>query len=190
VSLETELPVKKERNWDAFAAVIASLIGLLALLVSGYTAYLQRQQVRAQVWPRIEAGISNLNLTLIASNNGMGPARVTGVKVTVDDKPIQTWADVIKAFGYTGDEDFVFSTISERVFPPGATVEIFKAAPSESSQKMFADFLEQKQHNFKMQICYCSVLDECWLFDDSATRVNRITPIKNCPFTEAEQFQN
>jgi hypothetical protein len=34
--------------------VIAAGIGLLALLVAGYTAYLQRQQVRAQVWPRVE----------------------------------------------------------------------------------------------------------------------------------------
>jgi uncharacterized membrane protein YebE (DUF533 family) len=42
-------PVAKPgRKWDAYAAVIASFIGLLALAGSGYTAYVQRQQVRAQ----------------------------------------------------------------------------------------------------------------------------------------------
>ena len=42
------------RDWDGLAAVIAAFVGLLALLVSGYTAYLQRQQVRAQVWPYLD----------------------------------------------------------------------------------------------------------------------------------------
>ena len=32
----------RARHWDALAAVIAALIGVLALFVSGYTAYLQR----------------------------------------------------------------------------------------------------------------------------------------------------
>ena len=41
----------RARNWDALAAIIAALIGAFALVVSGYTAYLQRTQVRAQVWP-------------------------------------------------------------------------------------------------------------------------------------------
>jgi hypothetical protein len=41
---------KRRRDWDAFAAVIASFIGFLALAVSAYTAYVQRQQLRAQVW--------------------------------------------------------------------------------------------------------------------------------------------
>lgn len=52
-------------NWDAVAAIIAAFIGLLALLVGGYTAYIQRQGVqteitgvRAQVWPYLEIGDS------------------------------------------------------------------------------------------------------------------------------------
>jgi hypothetical protein len=42
-------PAKSGRDWDAYAAVIASFIGLLALSVSGYTAYVQRQQLRGAV---------------------------------------------------------------------------------------------------------------------------------------------
>ena len=38
---------KKRTEWNAVAAIIAALIGLLALGVSGYTAMLQREQVRA-----------------------------------------------------------------------------------------------------------------------------------------------
>ena len=41
----------RTRDWNAFSAVVAVLVGLLALLVSGYTAHIQKEQVRAQVWP-------------------------------------------------------------------------------------------------------------------------------------------
>jgi hypothetical protein len=43
------------REWEK-GAVIASCIGWLALVVSGYAAWIQRQQVRAQVWPNIVLG--------------------------------------------------------------------------------------------------------------------------------------
>ena len=39
------------RGASRYDAVIATLVGLCALCVSGYTAYMQRQQVRAAVWP-------------------------------------------------------------------------------------------------------------------------------------------
>ncbi|MGH8155426.1 MAG: hypothetical protein ACREP0_09375 [Rhodanobacteraceae bacterium] len=50
---------KRGIRWDAMAAIIASLVGLLALIVAGYTAYIQRQQVRAQVWPYLQMGVAN-----------------------------------------------------------------------------------------------------------------------------------
>src|SRR3569833_993373 len=53
---------KPGRDWDALAAVIASFIGLLALAVSGYTAYVQREQLRAQVWPRLEIDYSSSDI--------------------------------------------------------------------------------------------------------------------------------
>ena len=52
----TDVQTRRRRDWNGVSAVIAALIGLLALLVSGYTAVLQQQQVRAQVWPYIETG--------------------------------------------------------------------------------------------------------------------------------------
>src|SRR3569832_1502017 len=105
---ETELPqatrealarTPQRRDWDAFAAVIAALIGLLALCVSGYTAYLQRQQVRAQVWPYLEPGMSGNKRELIVFNKGVGPAIVEGVQVFVDGKPQHNWSEVFSALG-------------------------------------------------------------------------------------------
>src|SRR6185312_15580863 len=74
----------QRREWDGVAAVIAAFVGLLALCVSGYTAYLQRQQVRAQVWPYLETGISSSKRGVSLSNKGVGPAIIRSAQVLVD----------------------------------------------------------------------------------------------------------
>jgi hypothetical protein len=64
---------KAGRNRDAYAAVIASFIGILALAISGYTAYVQRQQLRAQVWPHLRLEFSGVHRSFSAINQGTGP---------------------------------------------------------------------------------------------------------------------
>jgi len=81
------------------AAVIAALVGLLALCVSGYTAWLQQQQVRAQVWPYIETGISTSKHDLTLVNKGVGPALIRSVQIYVDGKPQRNWDAVYAALG-------------------------------------------------------------------------------------------
>ncbi len=180
-----------ERNWDAFAAVIAALIGLLALCVSGYTAYLQRQQTSAQVWPRLELSVSNLDPQLTVSNYGVGPARVTGMRVSVDGKPVKTWVHMMKMMGYSGNDGYAYVPLNGRVLSPGAELQIFLPSANPVSQAMFNAFLEQENHKITMQVCYCSVLDECWFYDDSIVRRNdRNQPIDQCPISENQQFDN
>lgn len=181
----------RERNWDAFAAVIAALIGLLALCVSAYTAYLQRQQTSAQVWPRVELSLSNIDPQLIVSNYGVGPARIIGMRVSVDDKPVKSWFQMMKAIGYSGNDGYAYIPLNGKVLSPGAEMQIFLPSANPVSQAMFKDFLEQKKHKITMQVCYCSVLDECWLYDDSAVRRNsRNQLVDKCPIPESEQFDN
>jgi hypothetical protein len=50
---------KEKRRASRYDAVIATFVGFLALCVSGYTAYMQRQQVRAAVWPILEFDSTN-----------------------------------------------------------------------------------------------------------------------------------
>jgi hypothetical protein len=54
------VPQQREtRRASRYEAIIATLVGLCALCVSAYTAYVQRQQVRAAVWPILEFDSSN-----------------------------------------------------------------------------------------------------------------------------------
>ena len=50
---------KATRGASRYDAVIATLVGLCAPRVFGYTAYVQSQQVRGAVWPILEFDSSN-----------------------------------------------------------------------------------------------------------------------------------
>ncbi|MER3546617.1 MAG: hypothetical protein C4338_03040 [Rhodanobacteraceae bacterium] len=86
-------------NWDAVSALIAALIGLLALCVSGYTAYIQREQVRAQVWPVVFSGNNDNENSVEVYNNGVGPAIVQSAQIWVSGKPQPDWMHVLVALG-------------------------------------------------------------------------------------------
>jgi hypothetical protein len=91
------VPEEKEtRRASRYAAVIATFVGFLALCVSGYTAYMQRQQVRAAVWPILEFDSSNgPNIHFTVSNKGVGPAIIRHVIVNVDGHPVKDWNEVL-----------------------------------------------------------------------------------------------
>src|SRR5438067_13161225 len=84
------------RRASRYDAVIATFVGLCALCVSGYTAYVQRQQVRAAVWPILEFDFGNGPIRFILANKGVGPAIIKHVIVRVDDHPVKKWAEVLE----------------------------------------------------------------------------------------------
>lgn len=110
-------------GWDALAAIIASLVGLLALVVAGYTAYIQRQQVSAQVWPHLHIGNSSFPPAIYVQNQGVGPAIVRSVEVLVDGKPQPDWDHVFAAVGMPGNINTVGPTMDGYVLTPGYKME-------------------------------------------------------------------
>src|SRR5437763_3971667 len=85
---------KATRGASRYDALIATFVGVCALCVSGYTAYMQRQQVRAMVWPILEFDSSNEpNIHLSLANKGVGPAMIRHVVVRVDGQPVTTWVE-------------------------------------------------------------------------------------------------
>ncbi len=91
--------VERGVRWDALAAIIAALVGLLALCVSGYTAYIQREQVRAQVWPYLLAGNDDGDQSIYVYNKGVGPAIVKTAQIFIDGKAQTDWVHVLTALG-------------------------------------------------------------------------------------------
>ncbi|HEU4662628.1 MAG TPA: hypothetical protein VFS55_01220 [Dokdonella sp.] len=173
----------RARNWDALAAVIAALIGALALLVSGYTAYLQRTQVRAQVWPYLMLASYDTENSVKLLNKGVGPAIVKSVRVTVDGKPQRTWRDVTSALGLKR-APLRTSTITDNVISGGEVVPMLVIG----DEDVYHRYRHESERRSRVEICYCSTLEECWLYtaDDASTRAGH-EPVEACPALPPDQ---
>jgi hypothetical protein len=185
-SVEEAAPVatrSRRSRGDALGVGIASMIGLLALLVSGYTAYIQRQQVRAQVWPYLSKAYvdpteaENKPSTLAIFNKGVGPAIVQSMQISVDGKSRTAWADVYDAFGLPSN-NIQFSSLNGNVLSPGETLPIlvFHDKPEE------ARFRQAMKARASVRICYCSTLGECWMLADQKPQGEPdVKAIATCP---------
>ena len=177
-----------QRRGDGHAAVIATLVGLLAVAISGYTAYVQRQQLRAQVWPCISVSTPTVPpmVGVKLTNAGTGPARILAARVTVDNHPVEVWARARKAMGGDDRGGAIFGPLTGSVLSPGAQSMPFRPY-DENNQEPFRQMLLGK--HLVVTLCYCSVLDECWVIDTEATQSQAIGDPENCPIKPAERFK-
>jgi hypothetical protein len=182
-----------ERRFEKLdvSALIAVGIGLLAVVVSGYTAYLQRQQVQAQVWPRVEMMRMSGRRSFMVHNAGLGPARMMAARVTVDGRPMKTWKEAFEVFGYHGA--LSQGHLSTRVLTPGQELEVIRLVDEgDEAAKIYGQLLGQNEHKLGILGCYCSVLGQCWevsmgKVDDR--RVDADREVGSCRIREDERFE-
>ncbi len=157
------------RHPDRLAAIASGFVAALALAVSTYNVYLQRQQVRAQVWPRLQWTYSDFEgFSYDVQNSGVGPAEVESVRVTVDGKAVPNWNEVLRLA--TGeDRPHLDSFINGKVLSPGAEITPLKIANGAD-----ADAMRAAQKRVGIEICYCSSLRDCWLLSGELTRVREV----------------
>ena len=129
-------------------------------------------------------GTSSVNLGLYVTNQGTGPASITGVRVAVDGTPVTSWSDAMKANGYKGE--WIMSTLGEVVVPSGKDITVLRPADSDDSRAKFAAMLRDKTHNVVITICYCSVLRDCWVLR-MPRDPDEYEP-RDCPIPAAERF--
>ena len=178
-----------------YDAVIATLVGLLALCISGYTAYMQRQQVRAAVWPILEFDHSNGPIRFTLANKGVGPAIIKHVIVRVDDQPVKTWYEALeKILGpgkHTGEE----SDIGGHVFSAGESLDVFTPHDGDGNPVKFDRSnplwtqLNSGRNRVTAEICYCSTLGECWTLCGGGTKPSMTTATSQCPGPSEISFQ-
>jgi len=110
---------KETRTASRYETFIATFIALLAVSVAGYTAYMQRQQVRAAVWPIHEFDSSNGPIRFTLANKGVGPVIIKHVILKVDNQPAKNWAEVVERILGPGCHPGEESYMSGRVFAAG-----------------------------------------------------------------------
>jgi hypothetical protein len=186
---------RSARGVIRYETIVATLVGVCALAVSGYTAYVQRQQVRAAVWPILEFGSSNepdIHLTL--ANKGVGPAIIRHVVVKVDGQPVKNWSAAVAKMLGPGKHHFFESDMSNHVFAAGEDLTIF--TPLDAAERPLPfnrndpSWAEMNKDRFRVavEICYSSTLGECWTLRSDAY-TSSTTETRPCPTPSARTFE-
>ena len=176
------------RGATRYEAIIATLVGLCALCVSGYTAYMQRQQVRAQVWPILQFDSSNApDIHFTLWNKGVGPAIIRHVIVSVDGHPTKDWHDVFARLLGPGEYHGSESDMNSRVLSPGEEMTVFTPHGTDGNtvkydrSNPFWQELDRARARITIEVCYSSTLGECWTLRASALGPNTTTECRSCP---------
>jgi hypothetical protein len=169
--------VAESRHPDRLTAIASGLVAFLALAVSTYNVVLQRQQIRAQVWPYLGSSYSynGERFSIQVENEGVGPAIVKTVELYVDKQPVPTWEAAFDKLDIA-DKDHGQSTIHGAVIPAGSKIELLIVYGGERMAQLSAAFNKR----LMLYVCYCSVLDECFGFDGPQKRC----PKSAVPFTQ------
>jgi hypothetical protein len=186
---------KATRAASRYDAVIATLIGLLAVSVAAYTAYMQRQQVRAAVWPILEYQTGNApDIHFTLANKGVGPAIIKNVIVKVDDQPVKNWAEVFEKLLGPGQYHGAENDMSGHVFAAGESMTVYTPYGPDGNPLAFDKSnpfwvkMNKARDRVTVEICYSSTLGECWTLQ-GGPGPGIITEFRRCPTSSVISFQ-
>jgi len=168
------------RHWtDTLFAAAALFVSAVSLWVGIRTEDANEKLVAASTWPFVQVQVSNadtdakLDLQFSVVNTGVGPAKVESFEVFWKGKPYRSAQELMsECCGYkpvkgTSAEaknvtPLSTGTVQGIVLRPGET-ELFIHYPLHDDNQAVWTALNKVGGQLSYRICYCSVLDDCWL---------------------------
>lgn len=178
------------------------LIGAPALLISVGVAYFTfvqaeatKKMQQADAWPFLSYGTSNSGfnersermISLVLSNNGVGPALLGPIEISYQGQPVRDPADLLrKCCGLQANSGLNLSTSpsSGIVTRPGEEIKFMQVAETPANKALWNRF-EAERWKLKVRSCYCSIFDECWTIEGAQAKPK---PVAQCP-TDWVQFR-
>ena len=175
-----------------FVALGNVALAFPAVLISLAVAYFAFQQAEATekmqiaaVWPIVAYDTGNLSeegdpvLTLNASNNGVGPARIRGMEVSYEGRTYRDIRMLLRDCCAEPGETIavVMSAINGEVLKSGEELSFVQVTRDQTSPRVYERF-EDARLSIRVRMCYCSVFDDCWIEDSAATTQ---VVVKSCP---------
>ncbi len=170
-----------------------ALCAVLISIASFYATYIQanaaEQQVKAMTLPLLQYDTGNVEaqtnepvLSFSLTNGGVGPAIVKTVTYKYNGKSSTDFFDFLrdcclkelKQFNSTPRKELeldlskggsVMSSVNNVVIPAQDKVEFYKLYNGELSEKLWSK-LNVERRSLKVEACYCSLLDECYLTEE------------------------
>ena len=188
----TDAAQSRRPQLSNITSAIALSVSVFALAIGAWQTRLMQTQARASVWPYLSIGYTYSSDTdenafiWRVDNNGVGPARVQRVSLTLDGHPMKHWTDVLIALGFSGKLHLSTSSISGEVIPPSLNRETAIEAIHINDRAVGAAF-KSAVERFKMDICYCSVYDDCWI---AHWQVSKADSVESCSAGNDTSFED
>ena len=183
------VPEEREtRRASRYDAIIATLVGLCALCVSAYTAYVQRQQVRAAVWPILEFDSSNGPIRFTLANKGVGPAIIKHVILKVDNQPVKNWIEVLDKLMGSEKHRYSESDMSGHVLAANESRTVFTPQDANGNDIAYDRSnplwiqMNRDRLRVSVEICY-------WTLRASGLTPSTTTETRRCPTPSDITFQ-
>jgi hypothetical protein len=178
-------------HFDAIVSIAAIFISAISLYVAVQHGKTERDLVAANVWPFPRAILSNGyddkgSTAIGVSNGGVGPAKIRSFEVFYHGQAVSSGMDLLRKCCGLGPgatavkaafpQGTYSSVVDETVLRPGEDNPVFRVPRNGSGpSELFSQIPTLKQIRFR--VCYCSVLDQCWVSDLRSTRTQ---PVKEC----------
>mgnify|MGYP000134894181 FL=1 len=173
---------------DLLVGVCAILISAVSLFIAERSNHTQERMLAASVWPFLSWDTSNYNdqmqreeVSLDLANDGVGPARIETVEIAYKGRPLEDATALLNACCIPPAQPprhvtKRVSTVNPLVLPAHDSVTFVALVKSPGQEDVWDNF-NRERFNLTARVCYCSVLDECWLLK---TGVAEPEKVKRC----------
>lgn len=176
-------------------AVIGIVTGSIALYAGLAEADAARKQQEAAVWPLLQMAINDYDVgagepvfRIMARNAGIGPARISGFRVTVGGKVQSDWNETLTTLAGS-HEGVLRSYFSGRVLSAGEEVEVVVARGDVAQAALAKAYAGPTR--LAWEVCYCSVFDKCWVSNSGGESwLKAAVAVEACPAYGKEQFRD
>lgn len=176
-------------------AVIGIVTGSIALYAGLTEADAARKQQEAAVWPLLQMSINDYDIEskemvfrIVARNAGIGPARISGFRVSVGGKPQSDWNETFTTLAGS-HEGVLRSYFSGRVISPGEDVELVLARGAIARATLEKAYAGPSR--LEWEVCYCSVFEKCWISkSEGQSWLKAATLVEACPDYGNAQFRD
>ena len=156
-------------------------------LALAYATFVQADATRkiqmSETWPYVGYGTSNARtdgtkeISMVLQNNGVGPAQLEAMEFLYKGKPMPNPREFLRKC-CAGEQKFSFmSAPVTGVLRPGEKTEFIRLAKTPENAAIW-DKLDTERWSVVVRSCYCSIFEDCWVFDN---RQKRPQAVEECP---------
>ncbi len=179
---------------DICIGIAATFIALFALIATIYSSYETRRNYRISVTPHAGMGFykNKKGAGWRLFFGGLGASQIKSFRVLVDGEPKTTWQETLIALRIK-DEAIVRGIKREdleyecsvpyigSIRRPGTEDTLIWFMPGAG-----ADMLARETHRIYIEMCYCSLYEECWITTNIEGEERKV---QNCKEFEGPIFR-